>query len=144
MPNVCTFRGSLIRGYLPDLMPLVSLFHPWSRKSPPSWLPWVSVDNSCGSHLPVWDVGYLMFSLSLSLSPLLALFVPLILYPVVLRTPSRITKTNSSLVVSCNLRKTRATISEHGTNSIAVSLHTLHCRGRIFNSSLSRLQTNSP
>lgn len=112
MPNVCTSvvnERSLIQCCCFTLPP-------WSRKPPPSWLSPESVDNSCGSHLPVWDVGYLMFSLSPSLTPLFpSLSLLYILCSVVSRTPSRITKTNSSLVVSCNLRKTRATISEHGT-----------------------------
>lgn len=57
-------------------------------------------------------------SLSLSLFYSCSFLPSLILCSIVSRTPSRITKMNSSLVVSCNLRKTRAIVSEHGPTSL--------------------------
>lgn len=45
-------------------------------------------------------------------------------FSVVSRTPLRITKTNSPLVVWCNLRKTRATVSEHGPTSLQFLTYT--------------------
>lgn len=116
MSNVCTFRRSLIRGYLPNPTLLAPLFHPlwtWQPPSPPPPPPRGYPGNpSTTLAVLICQCGTWGISRSVSLSSFLTLC------PVVSRTPSRITKTNSSLVVSCNLRKTRATISEHGPTSL--------------------------
>lgn len=117
MPNACTFRRSLIRGYLSN--PTAGSTFPLDAET-------TSLVATLGIRRQLLrfssgSLGYLLsftstsssFS-SPSLSFSLSLALSHTLYPVVSRTPSRITKTNSSLVVSCNLRKTRATISELG------------------------------
>lgn len=128
MRNVGTFRRSLIRGRLLNPTPLVSLFHSSLVVKIFSLVVTLGYPSTtlavlicqCG----MWDISCSLFFFPSSSLLFLSLF-PFILCSVVLRTPSRITKTNSSLVVSCNLRKTRATINEHETNSVAVPY--THC-----------------